>query len=208
MNTISIGIFDDHPVVASGLAAYLSQYADECEIAFTAHSRAGLLAALQVQLPAVLVVDIVAPDIVGLDLFAELQNKYASLKVIAYTSLRGPILIENLLSLGVMGYVHKLQPLDALIACMRQVDAGKRNVPEKYMHLISRYHIPTNRLVTAREMEIVHLIANEATTQRIAEQLGISVKTVENHRLRIYEKLGVKNVAGLILELTRLGYIS
>lgn len=208
MSTIRVGIFDDHPVVSSGLAAHFGSLPDAFEVAFAVGSKAAVVEALAVELPDVLILDIIAPDVQGLDLFAELTAQYNSLKIIAYTSLKGPILVENLLSMGVMGFVSKLQPLDDLLACVHKVDAGTRVVPEKYQHLLSRYYEPSSQLLTARELEIVRLVAEEATTQAIAERLGISMKTVENHRVSIYKKLDVKNVAGLILALTRLGYLS
>ena len=148
------------------------------------------------------------PDINGLDLFTELLKTYKGVKVIAYSTLKSPVLVENLLSMGVRGYVNKNQDPEELAIAVNDVYYDLISVPEKYKFLTSRFREPESSLLTKREMEILQLIAAEETTQQIATKLGVSPKTVENQKIVLFKKLDVKNAAGLVLAATRLGYIS
>jgi DNA-binding NarL/FixJ family response regulator len=207
-SAITIGIFDDHPVVASGLRDCIATSAPTRSLLFCAHSRADLLTQLALAQPDIMILDVVAPDVLGLDLFAEVRRLFPAVALIAYTHLRSPILIQNLLTLGVKAYVNKMQPLADLLQALTQVEAGQIYLPPKYAYLASPFRIPEHAPLTDRELEILQLIAQEATSQEIAIKLQVSTKTIDNHRQSMFQKLEVKNVAGLVLAATRLGYLS
>lgn len=208
MSQIQLGIFDDHPIIADGIAGYVAKFPQEISIAFIAHTKEEVLNKLNEQFPDVLVLDVVAPDVNGLDLFTDILKLNPAAKLIAYTSLKSAVLVENLLSIGVKGYVSKTQSPDDLLKAIKDVSYGLVSVPQKYVFLTSRYREPQNNALTKREFEILHFIAKELTTQEIADKLLVSPKTIENHKINIFKKLEVKNAAGLILAATRLGYIS
>jgi DNA-binding NarL/FixJ family response regulator len=202
-----IAIFDDHPVLGHG-AAELLRRATVWQVLYVENTRDGLLEQLAQRQPDLLLMDVVAPDVNGLDLFKEIRKLHPTVHLVAYTQLKSPILIESLLQIGVRGYVSKLQPAQDLVAAVQAVAAGELSFPPKYLHLTSRYRLPEDHLPSERELEVLRLIAGEATTQEIAQHLQISTKTVENHRASLMRKLDTKNVAGLMLAATRLGYLS
>ncbi len=208
MSQIQLGIFDDHPIIADGIAGYVSKFSKEMSIAFVAHTREDMLLAVTAKCPDVIVLDVVAPDVNGLDLFTDILKINPAAKLIAYTSLKSAVLVENLLSIGVKGYVSKTQLPEDLVAAIKDVYFGLTSVPAKYTFLTSKYREPQNSALTKREFEILHFIAKELTTQEIADKLSLSSKTIENHKINIFKKLEVKNSAGLILAATRLGSIS
>jgi DNA-binding NarL/FixJ family response regulator len=208
MSTIKIGILDDHPIVSRGLADFFNDKNNQFIVEFTANNRTDLLEKLGKGMPDVLIVDIVVPDINGLDLFSELIKTFKGVKVIAYSTLRSPVLVENLLTMGVRGYVNKNQEPEELAIAVKDVYYDLISVPQKYKFLTSRFREPESSLLTKREMEILLLIAAEETTQQIATKLGVSPKTVENQKIVLFKKLDVKNAAGLVLAATRLGYVS
>lgn len=208
MNEIKIGIFDDHPVVSNGIKSYIEQTDLHIKVEFCVSNRADLLIHLENMKLDVIILDIVAPDIQGLDLFVELREKFKDLNLLAYSSLKSPILVENLLSIGVKGFVNKSQEITELIKGIHEVCDGSIHVPEKYRFLTSKYRSKHNTHLTSREIDILKLIAMEKTTIEIADNLLISSKTVENHKQNLFRKLDVKNAAGLVLTATRLGYIS
>lgn len=208
MNTIQIGIFDDHPIIMDGIVGFLTKQPNQIKIIFTSTTREDLFKNINQQVPDVLILDVVAPDINGLDLFTNIINDFPKIKIVAYTSLKSTILVENLLSIGVKGFVNKSQPPQDLIQAIKDVNFDLIYVPEKYKFLTSKFRQPVNSNLTKREMEIIKLIAEEKTTQQIAEYLTVSAKTIENHKINLFKKLEVKNAAGLVLAATRLGYIS
>lgn len=208
MNTIKIGVFDDHPVVSNGIKSFLESTSENIKVEFCVNTKIDLIVQLKVSEIDIVILDIVAPDIQGLELFIELKENYKNLNQIAYSTLKSPILIENLLSIGVKGFVNKSQEISELIKAINEVDEGYIFVPEKYRFLTSKFRLKNNTSLTSREIEILQLIAIEKTTIEIASELFISSKTVENHKQNLFKKLDVKNAAGLILTATRLGYIS
>lgn len=204
---ISIGIFDDHPVLASGLRSMLEAHS-LLKISLVEHTRDGLINALQ-QCPLdVLIMDVVAPDVEGLELFKEVHQKFPGIAVLAYSTLKSPVLVENLLAIGVQGYVNKRQPASELLDALNAIVSGNTWVPEQYRHLTVRSGTTPTTLVelSAREKEIIRLIVDGKLSKEIANELGISQKTVENHRHRLFRKLEVNNVAELLKKVLSLGY--
>lgn len=202
----TIGIFDDHPAICEAVKSKLEKC--NCKIIFQASEAEELISCISKEQPDVLILDMVAPGITGLELFKEIVKEYPKQKIIAYTSLGSPILIDNLLQLGVVGYVNKKQSLDELFEAVQEVANNKISLPEEYKFLSKKFRIVESTLLTNREIEIIKLIAQEFTSKEIADQLFLSSNTIENHRKNIFNKLKVKNIAGMMLLATRLGYIS
>lgn len=203
---VTLGIFDDHPFFIKGLREFLEQHAF-ISILFTASSKDDLENQLSKHLPDILIMDVLAPDVTGLELYLDALKNYDTLKIIAYTSLRSEILIDSLLGLGVKGYVNKNQPPEDLLEAIKDVHYDLVSVPDEYKDLISET-TQLKKIFTVREFEIMNLIANGQTSDVIAKQLQVSLRTIENIKLNLFKKLDVKNAAELILAAIRLGYLS
>ncbi len=203
---IILGLFDDHPFFITGLRNFLERH-DFISIGFTANTKLDLEKELSTTLPDILIMDVLAPDVTGLELYYDARKKYDSLKIIAYTSLKSEILIDSLLSIGVKGYVNKNQPPEDLLEAIKDVHYDLISVPDQYKNLIPET-TEIKTIFTPRESEITGLMANGQTSEAIAKQLGVSLRTIENIKLNLFKKLDVKNAAELILTATRLGYIS
>jgi len=205
---IKVALFEDHPVVLRSLESFLNEQVN-IAVAFSAKTKTELYEKLnQYQDIDVFVVDLLGIDVRGLEVYEYLNKNYPDIKMISFTSLASAVLVENLLAVGVKGYVNKNQDLEDLPIAIEAVYNGAISVPEDYSFLVKR---PTDHhkvTLSERETEIVNFIALEYTTSDIAAQLGISVNTVENHRKSIFQKLDVKNVAGMMREVARLGYLS
>jgi DNA-binding NarL/FixJ family response regulator len=206
MQKIKIGLFDDHTFIVKGLADYLTS--NQIEVVFCSSTKIDLLTELNKSEIDILILDIVAPDILGLDLFEEIAANYPLIKVIAHTTLSSAMLVENLLSIGVRGFINKKQAEADIIVCIENVYANEISIPNEYHFLTSKYHSINSNILTPREIEIIQLIAKELTSPEIALKLALSVFTVENHRKNIFRKLEVKNLAGMIMTASRMGYIS
>ena len=206
MTPITIAIFDDHPAMLAAIESEILKNTDY-NIIFKASTKADLINQLKVKVPHVLLLDIIADEVLGFELFMYVLSTHPNCKIIAYTSLSSPHLVENLLSIGVQGFVNKKQQTSILIEAINCVVQGKIFVTPEYHFLTSDYTKSTSSGLTGREIEIVNHIGNELTSQQIADQLCLSVNTIESHRKRIFQKLNVKNVAGMIMEAARLGYL-
>jgi len=207
MNKIKIGIIDDHQAIAQGVAYELSKNPDY-EVLFTIFEKSQILDTLKNNLPNVLVMDVVMPGSTGIENFKEVIAQFPQLKVIAYTALNSPMMIEMMLRSGVKGYLNKNQQLSDLNEAIANVFYDRIHLPEEYHFILKRLK-GQNQIeeLSKREIEILELLAIEKKTSEIAQQLQISVNTVETHRRHLFEKLNVSNLAGLIKAGIDQGYI-
>ena len=206
MQPITIAIFDDHPLIIDAISSELKKN-ELFKIVFTANNKLDFHSQLQQSIPDVLILDIIADEVLGLELFLYILTNFHTCKIIAHSSLSSPHLVDNLLGIGVHGYVSKKQPISVLIQAIETVYQNKIFVTTEYQFLTSQYQTAGASLLTNREIEIVNSIGAELTSQQIADKLYLSVNTIESHRKRIFQKLNVKNVAGMIREAGRLGYL-
>lgn len=205
---VRVGLFDDHEFFTSGLAGFLEQHAHRISIVFKASTREQLETELKKKLPDVLVSDVLAPDVQGLELFISLARQYSALKMVAYTSLRSPLLLENLLAIGVKGYVSKNQKPEDLLQTITAVYHDHTMVPPEYAYLLPATTGKKIKYVfTGRELQLLKLIAKGATVKDIAQSLDISTRTIENLKVNLFEKTGAKNSAELVLLATQMGYL-
>ncbi len=203
----SIGIFDDHPIITSGLTDLLIQ-SGNFSVDLVANTRDSLLDQLALGQIDVLLMDVVVPDVSGLELFKVVCTRFPGLKVIAYTSLTSPILVENLFIHGVHGYLNKRQSATEVTAAILQVCMGRQYVPEEFEYLLERESgVLVSVNLTPREHEILLLVLDGKLSKEIASLLDISQNTVENHRTNLFRKFEVANLAELFKQAARLGYL-
>ncbi|MGD1848177.1 MAG: LuxR C-terminal-related transcriptional regulator [Salibacteraceae bacterium] len=205
---LRIGIFDDHPLITNGLRALLATL-PQYELVVCENQSTDLLDRLKSTTVDVLVLDIVAPNVEGLDLFKTIRKTYPKLSIVAHSSLTSTVLVDNLLQMGVQGYVSKRQPPETLFKALESVCRNEIYVPEQYQFLVQQSTVnQATETLTNREKQILQLIAKGLLSKEIAEQLFISANTVENHRANLFRKFQVKNVAELLRQAMRLGYLA
>jgi DNA-binding NarL/FixJ family response regulator len=206
VDKIRAGIFDDHTFSAKGLSDFLVNKGIEVRLICT--SKSDLIDKLKSAELDILILDIAAPDVAGLELFEYCALKHKDIRLIALTSLSSVMLVENLLSIGIKGFVNKKQKEEDILECVRRVHNNEICLPKEYHFLISKYRVASPVNLSAREVEIIQLISQQFTSQEIAVKLSISFFTVENHRKNIFKKMGVKNIAGMIMAAKNMGHIS
>lgn len=204
----NIAIFEDHPIVANSLKLTINAMPN-CNLIFIAKTKSELYTKLrEYNNLEIIIVDVIANDVSGLEIYEHLNVNYPLTKVISYTTLSSPVLVENLLANGVKGYVNKNQEVEDLIDAINKVANNEIYLPEDYSFLSKKYEINKSIILTDREIEIMQFIIKEYTTIDIASLLKISVSTIESHRKSIFAKLNVKNVAGMVREASKLGFIN
>jgi DNA-binding NarL/FixJ family response regulator len=204
---IQVAIFEDHPIVLRSLTSVIKDEPN-FNFKFGVTTKVDLYKSLvEFKNLDVLILDFLAVDVTGMELYEHVQKNFPDVKMISFTSLSSPILVENLLANGVKAYVNKNQDIDDLLKAINEVYEGRICLPDDYKFLASKINTLKKNTLTPREIEMVQLISKEYTTNDIATQYGISINTVENHRKNIFAKLNVKNVAGLVREASSLGYL-
>jgi two-component system, NarL family, invasion response regulator UvrY len=206
-NIISIAIFEDHPATAHGVKAYIEQQSDLKVILI-----ANTLDELMEQLPGcnadLVICDILAPGITGLEAVDKVRGRFPKLDILVYSLLSNPIMVENLLQKGIRGFVNKRQSLEDLVKAIYEVADGRNYLSDEYT-LFKRNLAgkATNDLLSAREMEVLQLIVEGKEAKEIAVLLSISHHTVNNHRVSLFRKLQVKNSAELVKAAFHLGLV-
>ncbi len=196
---ISLAITDDQVIILNGLQKIL---ADVPNIQITGVYNNGdeLLEGLVKQQPDVLLLDIQMPGKSGIELAAIITKTYKQIKIIALTNIDVVAQIKKILQQGVVGYLLKDANPETIVRAIETVHAGDQYIQEelKQQLLNSLSSHNSRQIVTRREKEILQLIVDEFTNQEIADKLYLSLRTVENHRNNLLQKLDVKNTAGLV----------
>ncbi|GAA0530513.1 response regulator [Chitinophaga japonensis] len=204
-----LAILDDHPVVLEGLVNILSRK-EVFEIAGAFTTTQEFLEFFNTNVVNVVLLDIILPDGNGMDLCKTIKTMAPDTIVLALSNHDQRSAIMKMLENGASGYVLKNASIEELVSCIHNALDGQVVFSDAIKGIITRPGTPdiTEPVVlTAREQEILKLIASGITTRRIAEMLFLSKFTVENHRKNLLQKFQVKNVAGLINEANQQGLL-
>ncbi|OLD63570.1 MAG: DNA-binding response regulator [Acidobacteria bacterium 13_1_40CM_2_68_5] len=198
-------VVDDHAIVRQGLRAILDTEPDIEVVGEAADGREAVRKTLALR-PDVVIMDVSMPRMNGLEATARIAKESAEVKIVALTMHSSEEYVYSLLKAGARGYLLKESVSSDLIEAIHAVQAGgtylhpaiSTKVVDGYLkkpHAKSRHGMMD--VLTPREREILQLIAEGHTNKEIAGLLVLSVKTIENHRTRIMDKLEIHNVAGL-----------
>lgn len=220
MDTITIAIVDDQPLFREGLTFIIQQHADLKIVLEAEHGQDLLDQLAQTQTPPnVILMDIKMPKMDGMECAKMLKQTYPEIKIITLTVYDQEDYVLHLLDLGVNGYLRKLTSGQDVCKAIRTViDKGyyfddfvtkiMLSGLKKKRQIVSKPKVDDEVSVTPREREVLHLILKEYTTQEIANQLFVSIRTVETHRKNLFTKFGVKNVVGLVIKALQMGEFS
>jgi DNA-binding NarL/FixJ family response regulator len=199
---IGILLVEDHPLVREGVRMLIEAQPDMLLLGECA-DRATALQAIGRRRPDLVLLDLDLGADSGLDLLAELIEQDPAMRVLVFTGMRDPDLHRRAVQVGALGVVPKEQATSVLLAAIRKVHAGEAWIDRKVVtallqeaRLARQYGDPEQRKIaelTAREREIVALVAQGNGTRQLAERLGIADKTIRNHLVSIYAKLGVSD---------------
>jgi DNA-binding NarL/FixJ family response regulator len=180
---------DDHPLMREGTAAMIRSQADMLLVAEAANGSEALQKFREHQ-PDVTLMDIRLPDRSGIDTTIAIRAEFPEARILMLTTFEGDIEIRRALQAGARGYMLKSMPPSELLAGIREVHAGKKQIPpEVAAHLVE--HMGEEAL-TARELEVLQQVAGGNRNRDIAGRLFISEETVKVHIKHIMEKLGAK----------------
>lgn len=204
---IRVLIVDDHTIVRTGLRALINGEPDMDLIGEAVGGEQGMAMAEELR-PDVLVLDISLPDMDGIQVARRIKSNLPEMKVLILTVHEDEALLRESISAGASGYIIKHAAELELISAIRAVQNGDLYVhPRMIRGLISDTSVTGNNpgtnpsleeILTPREIEVLKLIVQGYTNRQIAEELILSVRTVEGHRANLTEKLGLKSRVDLV----------
>lgn len=189
-DTIRILSVDDHPLLRDGLEAIINNQPDMTMVA-QASNGAEAIQQYRKHLPDVTLLDLRLPDISGIDALIAIRNEFPDACVVMLTTFEGDVEIQRALTAGARSYMLKSTPAKDLVEVIRQAHRGKKRLPADVASQLAE-HLGEESL-TAREIEVLHHLANGNRNQDIAELLFISNETVKVHIKHIMEKLGASD---------------
>jgi DNA-binding NarL/FixJ family response regulator len=198
-------LIDDHPIVRQGLALLISREPDLTVCGEAEGARSGLQAVANLH-PDIVVLDLSLSGPDGLDVLKEIRMKSGDLPVLILSMHDETIYAERALRAGANGYIMKQEATEKVLVAIRRILHGDVYLSERltsamlnqFVHgTASAKRSPVVNL-TDRELEIFRLIGEGHSTRRIAEELHLSVKTIESHQAHIKEKLALRNARELV----------
>jgi DNA-binding NarL/FixJ family response regulator len=202
---IRIVLADDHPVVRHGLRALLRS---DGSMEVVGEAGTGLEAAQAVQRlkPDVLVLDLMMGDVSGIGIIKQVSKRSPDTAVVILSMYGNDCYVMEAMQAGAMAYVLKDSPSDELVRAVKEAAAGRRYLApplsdraiEAYMLKAQDKVLDPYDMLSAREREVLNMVARGDTSSQVADKLCISPRTVEVHRARVMQKLGLKNRTELI----------
>lgn len=215
MNKIRVLVVDDHTIVREGVRILLEAQADIEVVGEAADGEEALLRVRELE-PDIVLIDLAMPRLNGLDATRAIKRDYPQIHVIALTMYESDEYFFQVLNAGASGYVLKKAASSDLLAAIRAVHAGdvflypsvaRRLVSDYLGRVKSTEEQKSYDGLTAREREVLVLIAEGHTNQAIADRLVISPSTVQTHRTRIMQRLNLHGRAELINYARRKGLL-
>jgi DNA-binding NarL/FixJ family response regulator len=195
---------DDHPVFREGLAAIINPEPDMVLLAQATSGEEALTEFRRLR-PEITLMDLRLPGINGTDALVSIRGEFPDALIIILTSSDGDAEIDRALRAGASGYILKSMPKNAMLAVIRGVHAGRRQVPPDVAARLAE-HWGEERL-TPRELDVLRLIRDGHRNRQIADELSIAERTVNFHVQNLVDKLGAKDRAHAVTIALRRGLL-
>lgn len=201
---IKIYLADDHDIVRKGLKSLLDAFQDCDVIGEAADGQKAWREIIELK-PDIAIIDITMPLMNGMELAKMIKQKLPQCKILVLTMHEEEEYVMHMVRSGASGYLLKDSAGDELVDAVKTLAKGKSYFGPYAAHVLAeQYNNPDHtwtdpyKNLTKRERQVFHLVVEGHTTKQIAEELHISIKTVENHRGKVLDKLHVANTAELV----------
>ncbi len=199
---VHVVIADDHPMLREGTRALLERQAGIVVVGATGEGAAALRLVANLR-PDVLLLDVHLPDLSGVEVARRLRADHPAVAVLVLTNYEEAGYIRAMLQLGVRGYLGKTASGDQIVAAVRAVARGRGPVlSEGARAALGGGDVA----LTAREQEVLHLLAAGRRNGEIAAALSVSVNTVEFHVRHLLQKFGARSRTEVVLKARQQGY--
>ena len=208
MEKIKIILVDDHQIVRDGIKSLLSE-SSEVEIIDEANNAVELFKILKEKVPDIILLDISLPGMSGIEVAKRIKVDFPGIRILMLSMYTSEDFIFNALKSGVMGYLPKNTTRDELLTAINEISSGGEYFSKSISDTILKSYVNTAKHggeitndkldnLTNREKEILHYVLEGNNNSNIANQLCISIRTVETHKSSIMRKLDLGSTVDLI----------
>ena len=193
MTTIKILMADDHPVVRAGIRGMLETQPEFEVIAEAENGREAFEQIAKLK-PDVVLMDLRMPEMDGVEAIGKIKEKYPNINILVLTTYDTDADIVRAVEAGATGYLLKDAPREELFRAVRGTAKGETVLaPVVAARLMGKVRDHGEQALSAREIDVLMLVARGASNQDVAEKLHVSTATVKSHLIQIYQKLGVSD---------------
>jgi DNA-binding NarL/FixJ family response regulator len=213
--TIKILIADDHKIVRDGLRMLVEKQPEMAVVGEAENGRKAVHLALKM-VPDVVIMDVTMADLNGIEATRQIHKEQSQIKLIALSMHSDRRFVAGMLEAGASGYLLKDCAFEELAHAIQSVISNRIYLSPEITDIVIRDYVlkssakPSSAYanLTAREREVLQLLAEGKSTKQIANSLTVSIKTIESHRSRIMEKLNIHSIAELTKYALREGLTS
>lgn len=206
MKKIKIAVVDDQLLFRKGFIALLKDY-EEIDVTIEVSNGKELLEQLKKKKVDVVITDLEMPIMDGIETTENVRKKYPEIKILALTMHDEDSFVVHLIEKGVNGFLLKDYDIELVIDAIYAVIENGYYFNDRVSKAMVKGLVKSSKIVprfnhiqlTQREITIIELVCKELTNKEIAERLFVSPRTIDGHRERIMQKIGAKNVVGLIM---------
>jgi len=152
-------------------------------------------------------IDLVLPELCGHEVILRLRKEIPELRIVVFTGASDTNVLASALRSEPDGIVLKSEPLKILLSALRTASIGGRFFSPEANHRAADLELRRTQALSTREIEVLQSIAEGKSNKEIGRLLGVATKTVDNHRTRLMQKLGVHNAAALTLAAVQMGMV-
>lgn len=214
MGVIRLLLADDHTIVRQGLVSMLEETGD-CEVVAQAADGAEAVELAVKTRPDIVVTDLSMPRLSGLEVVKRVRSQLPQTKALVLTVHEEDEYILPIIRAGASGFLNKDTSVSDLMNAIKTIHSGHAYFGPRAAKALADQHQRPREMgvdpydtLTGRERETFHLVIEGKTTKEVAQILDIGVKTAENHRARMMEKLALRNTAEVVRYAARKGLLS
>lgn len=203
MNKVKLLVVDDHPMLRGGIVSLFNN-TETLEVIAEAANGAEAISCIEKEVPDVVLMDINMDGKLDVVTTEEIKDRWPDVKVIAFSMHQEVQVIRRMLKAGASGYLLKNASHQELVKAIEAVTRGESYYGQEVLDIMTDSitsdgeELHADIVLSNREKEVLHFVAKEYTNQEIADEIDVSLRTVETHKRNLIKKLRVKNVVGLV----------